>query len=384
MIESQTTTEDIGDAIPQSATGVLTIDLAAICENYRRLHQAGGMRGTAAMVKADAYGLGAEAVAPALARCGARSFFVSTLDEGLALRPCLDAAVPACSIYVLNGPMAGCEALYQEQKLLPVLNSLGQLEAWRRYNKARDQVLPAALHLDTGMSRLGFPPQELEKLAEHQDLLAGTLPVLVMSHLVSSEEADNPLNPRQLEAFKAAIARLPKAPASLANSSGIFLGEDYHFDLVRPGAALFGVNPTPGKTNPMSQVVNLKGKILQVRWIDAPQSVGYGATHKVKRPARIATVAAGYADGAFRSLSNRGKAWAAGREVPVVGRVSMDLLTIDITELHPDALGPGDFVDLLCAEHDVDALAQEAGTIGYEILTGLGRRYHRIYCGGNG
>jgi len=219
---------------------------------------------------------------------------------------------------------------------------------------------------------------------EHQDLLAGTIPVLTMSHLLCAEEADNPANLRQLKAFEAAIARLPKAPASLANSAGIFLGEDYHFDLVRAGVALFGINPTPGKANPMAQVVNLKGKILQVRWIDAPQSVGYGATYKAERPARIATVAAGYADGALRSLSNRGKAWAAGREVPVVGRVSMDLLTIDITELNPDALGPGDFVELICAEHDIDALAREAGTIGYEILTGLGRRYHRTYCGGNG
>ena len=242
-------------------------------------------------------------------------------------------------------------------------------------------MLPAALHLDSGMNRLGFPPQEVEKLIEYPAFLDGTLPILIMSHLVSAEEPENPLNTQQLNAFKAALARLPKAPASLANSSGIYLGDDYHFDMVRPGAALYGINPTPGQANPMAQVVQLKAKILQTRWIDAPQSVGYGALFKASRPARIATLAAGYADGLMRSLSNRARVWAAGREVPVVGRVSMDLLTIDITDIGAELIGPGDTVELIGPNRPIDAVAEDAGTIGYEILTALGNRFHRSYLG---
>jgi alanine racemase len=390
MTESQITTDAIGKDGPQRAmadldhSAVLTVDLAAIVENHRLLHRTSKLRSAAAVLKADAYGLGAERVGPALARAGVRSFFVATLEEGLALRACLDAVVPASSIYVLGGPLPGSESLYQEHHLMPVINSLGQLESWRRFNKAREQVLPAALHIDTGMSRMGFPRQEVEKLAEYPALLEGTLPLLILSHLVAAEEPSHPMNRLQLEAFRAGLALLPKVPASLANSSGIFLGDDYHFDMVRCGAALYGVNPTPGKANPMKQVVQLKAKILQIRWIDAPQSVGYGATHKVSRPARIATISAGYADGLLRSLSNRGKVWAAGREVPVVGRVSMDFLTIDITEIEPDAIAPGDSVEILGSHRDADNLGAEAGTIGYEILTGLGRRYHRVYLNGDG
>ncbi|HMB76718.1 MAG TPA: alanine racemase [Kiloniellaceae bacterium] len=399
MTEPRTTTDDTdkdpapqadGDAAPAARladvghSGVLTVDLAAIVENHRRLHMTSKLRSAAAVVKADAYGLGAERVGPALARAGVRSFFVATLEEGLDLRAALDAAVPACSIYVLGGPLPGSEPLFEEHKLMPVINSLGQLETWRRYNKAREQVLPAALHVDTGLSRMGFPRQEVEKLAEYPALLDGTLPLLIVSHLVAAEEPAHPMNRLQLEAFRAALKLLPSTSASLANSSGIFLGDDYHFNMVRCGAALYGVNPTPGQPNPMTQVVQLKARILQTRWIDAPQSVGYGASHKVSRPTRIATVSAGYADGLFRSLSNRGKVWAAGREVPVVGRVSMDFLTIDITDLEPEAVGAGDFVEILGPNRDIDALAAEAGTIGYEMLTDLGKRYHRVYLQGDG
>jgi len=389
MTEPQITTESApassGPDLTKVGHGaILTVDLAAIVENHRRLHRESKLRSAAAVLKADAYGLGAERVGPALARAGVRSFFVATLEEGLALRAALDPAVPACSIYVLAGLFPGAEPLFQDHHLMPVINSLGQLETWRRYNKAREQVLPAALHVDTGMSRMGFPRQEVLKLAEYPELLDGTLPLLIVSHLVSAEEPDNPMNRLQLEAFKAALELLPKVPASLANSAGIFLGDDFHFNMVRCGAALYGVNPTPGKPNPMKQVVQLKARILQTRWIDAPQGVGYGATHKVSGPARIATVSAGYADGLLRSLSNSGKVWAAGREVPVVGRVSMDFLTIDITEIPPDAIGPGDFVEILGPNQDVDTLGAAAGTIGYEILTDLGKRYHRVYLQGNG
>ena len=201
-------------------------------------------------------------------------------------------------------------------------------------------------------------------------------------HLACGDEPDHPLNRQQRDTFAAALARLPAAPASLAASSGIFLGPDYHFDLVRPGVCLYGVNPQPGHPNPMAPVLQLQAKILQIRDVDTPQTVGYGATHRFAGPTRVATVAAGYADGYPRSLSGRGTAHFRDISVPVVGRVSMDLITLDVTRA-PEAR-PGEMVDLIGPHHDVDALAAEAGTIGYEILTSLGRRYLRHYVNGGG
>jgi alanine racemase len=207
------------------------------------------------------------------------------------------------------------------------------------------------------------------------------VPVCILSHLACAEVADDPKNAEQLTAFKAALGALPRAPVSFCNSSGIFLGPDYHFDLGRPGVALYGANPTPSAANPMRPVVRLQARILQVRAIDAPQTVGYGASHRARGPARIATVAAGYADGYLRSLSSRGHAWVAGHRVPVVGRVSMDLLALDVTAVAPDKLRPGSWAELINEEQDVDAVAREASTIAYEILTSLGARYHRVYVG---
>src|SRR3546814_869267 len=277
--------------------------------------------------------------------------------------------------------MPGAEADYADNNILPVLNSLGEIEAWGGFARQREKALPAAVHLDSGMCHLGLPPAEVERLRGAPDLLAGIVPVCILSHLACAEEPDNPKNAEQLAAFKAALTALPRAPVSFCNSSGIFLGPDYHFDLGRPGVALYGANPTPQAPNPMRPVVRLQARILQVRPIDAPQAVGYGATHRATGPARIATVAAGYADGYLRSLSSHGHAWVAGHRVPVVGRVSMDLLALDVTAIAPDAARPGDWAELISAEHDVDAVAREAGTIGYEILTSLGARYHRVYLG---
>ncbi len=365
--------------VPPRAAGVLTIDLSAIAENYRRLKAAFLEKAVAAVVKADGYGLGAERVAPVLVKAGARSIFVAQLDEALKLRPLLDRCHPAVSLYVLNGLMPGAEADYVDNNILPVLNSLGEIEAWGKLARARGTALPAAVHLDSGMCRLGLPPDEVERLRAAPERLEGVLPTCILSHLACADTPEDPMNAAQLAALKAALTALPRAPVSFCNSSGIFLGRDYHFDLGRPGVALYGVNPTPGAPNPMQPVVRLQAKILQIRQIDAPQTVGYGATHRAAGPARIATVAAGYADGYLRSISNRGHAWVAGHRVPVVGRVSMDLLALDVTGLAPDAVRPGLWAELLNTEQDVDALAQEAGTIGYEILTSLGARYHRVY-----
>ena len=372
-----------GDPEAARAGAILTIDLDALAENYRRLCAELNGVPCAAVVKADGYGLGLTRVAPALFRAGARTFFVAQLGEAIALRGALP---EAAQIYVLNGLAAGPAAEFQAQRVVPVLNSLGEVADWRRAARQgahqAQHELAAALHLDTGISRLGLPARELDTLAAEPERLEGIELSHVMSHLACADAPEHPLNAAQLAEFRAARARLPAAPASLANSSGIFLGPDYHFDLGRPGVALYGINPTPGRPNPMRQVVRLQGKILQVREIDAPRTVGYGATHRAAGPTRVATVAVGYADGYLRSLSNRGSAWLGNQRVPVVGRVSMDLITLDVTGARPDSAHPGALVDLIGPELPVDDVAEAAGTIGYEILTALGQRYHRVYLGG--
>ena len=371
-----------GDPGAARAGAFLTIDLDAVQANYRRLEQELGGVPCAAAIKADAYGLGMGRVAPALAAVGARCFFVALPDEGLALRQDLAESAPEAEIFVLSGPMRGAEADYLAHALIPVLNSLDDLDHWRAVAAREGRPSPAALHVDTGMSRLGLPRDELDVLAADHDRLAGLDLRHVMSHLACADETAHPMNAGQLAEFRAALKRLPRAPASFANSSGIFLGADYHFDLGRPGAAIYGVNPTPGRPSPMSQVVRLQGKILQVREIDAPRTVGYGATHRASGPTRLATVAAGYADGYLRALSNRGVGRIGGVEVPVVGRVSMDLITFDVSAVPAEAARPGATIDLLGPDLGVDELGRRAGTIGYEILTALGGRYHRAYLGG--
>ena len=357
------------------ANAVLEIDLGALVDNWRCLRdrlRPGAICG--GVVKADAYGLGMAAVAPALDAAGCTLFFVAQLAEGVALRQLL----PQAEIAVLNGLLPTSEADFIDHRLIPVLNDLGQIAAWRSLGGGRDAII----HVDTGMARLGLPPSELALLAADKSLLAGINLRAVMSHLACADQPAHPHNARQLAAFRAATAVLPMAPASFANSSGVFLGADYHFDIARPGAAVYGVNPLPGGPNPMAQVVRLKGRILQTRDIDTGESVGYGSTHRRERPGRIATIAVGYADGWLRSLSNRGSVAIAGQRVPVVGRISMDLMTIDVTGLDPQSTRPGAFAELIGPGNDVDAVAAEAGTIGYEVLTALGRRYHRIHTGG--
>ncbi|MFQ5959017.1 MAG: alanine racemase [Alphaproteobacteria bacterium] len=358
------------------AGATLTIDLGAVARNYQGLRERLGGARCAAVVKADAYGLGMAQVAPVLAKAGAETFFVATLDEALALRRDLADA----EIAVLDGALPGTEAEFAANRVTPVLNDLGQIERWAALARERDG-LDAIVHIDTGMNRLGLPAYEARRLAAEPARLDGLNLRLVMSHLACAEERDNPMNAEQRAAFAAQRARLPAAPVSLANSSGIFLGPDYHFDLARPGVALYGVNPTPGRPNPMAEVVRLQAKIIQVRDVDTPQTVGYGAAHRVTAPGRIATVPVGYADGYLRALSNRAFAAVGDVRVAVVGRVSMDLVTLDVSSLPADQARPGATVDLVGGACPVDEVAGWAGTIGYEILTSLGRRYARRYVG---
>ncbi|MBE9555219.1 MAG: alanine racemase [Proteobacteria bacterium] len=361
----------------ENASSILTISLDAIAANYRLLAARAQPAVTAAAIKADAYGLGVAEVSRTLWAEGCRDFFVATIDEGIELRGLLGQA----RIAVLNGLIAGEPALFREHDLIPVLNDLGQIDDWRA-DCRNNGPAAAVLHLDTGMARLGLPPAELDALADDHSRLNGIDLALIISHLSRAGEPDETMSHRQRDDFAAALARLPWAPASLAASSGIFLGPDYLFDMVRPGVCLHGINPRPGQPNPLRAVVRLQAKILQIRDVDTPQTVGYGATHRFAGPGRVATLAAGYADGYPRSLSGCGTAHMGATAVPVLGRVSMDLIAVDVTRV-PEAR-PGDMVDLIGPHHDIDALAEEAGTVGYEILTSLGRRYKRHYLGGDG
>lgn len=359
-----------------SAGALLTIDLGAVCDNWRTLRGMLDGATCGAVVKADAYGLGALKIAPALYRAGCRHFFVAHLTEGMALR---DALAADARIYVLHGAHPGAERLLVKHHLTPVLNSLAQLAAWRDLARDLNQALPGVLQVDTGMARLGLSLEDFDRVAADPAALQGIALQCVMSHLVSAENPHSLVNPAQRALFDNTLRCLPGVKASLANSSGIFLGGDYHFDMVRPGAALYGVAPVAGQTHPLRQVLRLQGKVIQTRHIAAGMSVGYSHTWTASRPSRIATVAVGYADGLLRSLSNRGEVYFEGLRLPVVGNVSMDTITVDVTDVPPTTLLEGALMDLMDPLHGVDAVAERAGTIGYEILTSLGHRYARRY-----
>ncbi len=361
------------------AGAILSIDLDALAENYGILAgQAARGIGCAAVVKADAYGLGVERVAPVLIAAGCRQFFVAQLEEGIRLRGLL----PEAEVHVLGGLLPGLESDFEAHGLTPTLNSLGEIEIWARHARRQEQSLAADLHVDTGMRRLGLPPDELDRLAGEPERLAGIDVSLLISHLACAEQRDHALNAGQLADFRQVRDRLPPCPASFANSSGIFLGPDYHFDLLRPGLALYGANPTPDRETPMRPVVRLQGRIWQVRDARPGETVGYGATYEVTEPTRIATLALGYGDGHPRALSSRGEVFVGGQAAPVIGRISMDSTTIDVSGLPEGQVRPGTLVDVIGPNNPIDAVAASAGTVAYELLTNLGRRYHRTYSGG--
>ncbi len=355
------------------AKAVLTIDLGAICENYHILRrQLNGVE-CAAVVKADGYGLGAVHVGAALAKAGCRTFFVAQLDEGIALRD----VVGDAEIHILNGLAPNAEDVFRAHQLIPVLGSLHDIDIWQAYSRQFD--LPCDIHVDTGMLRLGLPPDELQQIADSPDRIAGLNINTVLSHLASADEPQSTQTGAQLQAFKQARRILPMARASLANSSGVFWGQPFHYDLARPGVALYGVNPTPFNENPMRPCITLLARVVQIRNASTGETVGYGATHKLTRPSKIATLAVGYADGYLRSLSDKAYGYMGETKIPLVGRVSMDLITFDVTDVPGQQCHPGAWVELIGSRHSVDDLAHEAGTIGYEVLTSLGNRYHRIY-----
>jgi alanine racemase len=359
--------------VPPAA--ILDIDLDAVAANWVELGRRHPSGPVAAVVKADAYGLGAGKVVSRLVREGCRHVFTAHPEEALAIRD----IAPGAMLGVLNGLLPGAAALYREKNLLPTLGSLPELAEWRAEAARAGAALPALLHVDTGMNRLGLSVAELDAVAADPSLLEGVDIRFVMTHLVAAEMPGDPVNEAQRRRFAAACARLPPAPKSLANSSGIFLGPDFASDLARPGAALYGINPTPGRPNPMRNPVRLRARVLQVREVAAGETVGYNGQWVAPRPSRIATAALGYADGFLRALGNKARAYFDGSPVPLVGRVSMDLTTFDATD--HTAIGPGAWLELIGAQSTPDDLAVLAGTNGYEILTALGRRYHRRYHG---
>lgn len=357
----------------------LTVDLGAIQRNWQALDRVSAGALTGAAVKADAYGTGLVEVSKALAAAGTRFFFVATADEGLALR----AAVPDSFIFVLNGLYPGSAPLFVGERLMPVLNSVGMLEEWLVACLSRNEALPAALHFDTGMNRLGFRLNETSIVRRMCDEV-GYAPQMVMSHLACADQPQHEKNRTQLALFSSVTAQFPGIPASLANSAATMTSREMHFQMVRPGIALYGGRAVNGRKNPMVPAVTLEAPVLQVRDCKTGESVGYGATYILPRDTRVAIVALGYADGFLRSLSSTnqhagGKAYVRGRLCPALGRVSMDMFAIDITELGNDIPNPGEMVEVLGPHVSVDEQADPAGTIGYEILTSLKGRYTRNY-----
>lgn len=365
------------------AGAIITVDLDALIANYRQLRALASGAEVAGIVKANAYGLGLEAVSRALAHAGCKTYFVADAAEGANLR----AIFPDAPIYVTHGLIAGAGADYRAHGLWPCLGSLAEIEEWRQEAKAAGRALPAALHFDTGLSRLGFDAAETARLLDDRaPQLAGIDVKLVMSHLACSDEPEHTLNAHQFDRFKAIRTVFADVPASFANTAGVLLGADYHFDMVRPGYGLYGGRPVEGQPNPFRPVVRVEARVLQIREVAAGTTAGYGATWVATGPRRLATLSFGYSDGYMRSLASArggGRVHVAGHDAPVAGRVSMDLLTVDLTGLPEGAVRRGDLVELIGPHVTLDEVADRAGTIGYELLTRLGDRAKRHYTGGH-
>lgn len=362
-----------------SAGSRLTIDLDALRENYATVSHRIAPAMCGAVVKANAYGLGALPVVGALRRAGCTRFFTAHLAEALDLAPALD---PTCHVFILNGLDPDCEPLCAEHGFLPVLNSLAQVERWRALAIAQRRRLPAALQVDSGMSRLGLSPIEAATLSETSvrddvDLR------LIMTHLVCADEPDRSENRGQLERFEGIARRFPGVAASIANSGGVFLTRDFHMDIVRCGIALFGIATSSSQSCVLRSVVRLDARVVQIRLIDAGNGIGYGLDHVARRPMRIATIGIGYADGVPRRFSERGGAWYQNHWLPIVGRISMDSLTLDASNLPDDLLHDGAFVEFIGSAQPIEVIAESADTIPYEILTGFGRRHERLYLENN-
>jgi alanine racemase len=370
---------------PRLAGGRLTIDLHALVANYHALQHLCAPAHVAGVLKANAYGLGVEFVAPALLKAGCRHFFVALPEEGRQLR----SFAPDAAIFVLAGLFeAEAAPFYSDSQLIPVLNTEREIAIWEAHCGVVGEALPCAIHVDTGMNRLGLSVEQAIAFAEDNALTEAVKPILLMSHFAAADTPLHPLNRRQIECFQKVRQSYGGIEASLANSAGIFLGKGAHFDLARPGIALYGGAPVTGLKNPMLPVVTAEARIIQIRTVKTGEAVSYGATVTVERPTTVAVATVGYADGFMRSLSGAGvplravasrggHGFVAGRRVPVIGRITMDLTMFDITDCGHDTLQPGDFIELFGSNIPIDEVAGAAGTIAYELLTSLGPRWQR-------
>ncbi|MCP4779379.1 MAG: alanine racemase [Hyphomicrobium sp.] len=379
-VSKRKSSKEVPRNVSAGATGAIVIDLAQIRANWRALAHNVAPAECGAVVKADAYGVGAARIIPALADAGCRSFFVATPEEARDAR----ALATDAAIYVLDGLLPGTARQLVSISATPVLASLGEVREWAAHTSDDTDLPPAALHIDTGLNRLGMRQDEVEELSRDAALLARLRFALVMSHLACADEAGHPMNLEQIDTFNRLRATLPFAPASIVASDGMMLGAEYHCDLVRPGYSLYGGQAAPERLAPVGPVVRVSARILQVRDVARGDRIGYSASYRAHKARRIATVAAGYADGVFRHASSTdeepgGAVSIGGKHAPIVGRVSMDLITVDVTDIDNPAPAPGDWVDLVGPELAIETVGASAMTIGYEVLTRLGSRFHRIY-----
>lgn len=355
----------------------LTVDLGAVATNYRYLQsQLKSGCQAAAVVKADAYGLGAQEITRTLFHAGCRFFYVATVDEALIVRATLDEQeaydIPVAVFYgLMDKP-----DVYAQARLTPVLNRVDEAQIWADFQDKNPHCPRAILHVDTGINRLGLPMAEIDKVK--------SIPFsYIASHFACSDTPDHPQNTEQIRRFEETLTHFPAAQGSFANSCGIFLPQQPHYGQARPGCALYGVNPKPGQPNAMQPVAHLDVRVLQIRSLSPPETVGYGAEGVISAPTRLATLAFGYADGYHRQAQSRGKVYTqSGQALPVIGRVSMDLVTVDAS--HAPDLSEGDWVEVLGHQQSVDDVAEQMDTIGYEVLTSLGKRYQRLYTSSQG
>ena len=371
----------MSDSLSAEATGILTVDLAALTANWKALAKRAERAKCAAVVKADAYGVGLEQAAQALAKAGCDTFFVATFDEALRLRTIM----PSVTIYLLNGLNPGSAELVCGIDVRPVLGSMAEIEEWEAHADETGEEAPAAIHIDTGMNRHGLSLLEAQALAPRLVTEEITFkPALIMSHLACADEPSHEMNKQQIETFSNIIKKFPGMPAWLCNFAGLRAFPDAHFDLVRPGVSLYGGRALNAGENPMQPVVKLQARIVTIREAKAGTTVGYGARLKLSRDSRLAIISAGYADGIFRAAGSSDNkkgadAIVAGTRCNVAGRISMDLMAVDVTDVPADKVKRGDLVTLLGDGITVDDLAGHARTIGYEVLTSLGRRWKRVY-----
>jgi len=364
---------EVAGSSASRAGGRLSVDLDSLAANYLSLASQAAPARCSAVVKANGYGLGMEPVARRLAASGCDCFFVASLAEGQSLRK----VIPAADIYVLEGVWPEQPEAFAAADLLPVINSPAQLALWAGSGDRRRCIV----QVDTGMSRLGFTPAELRHLAVDTSALEAIRVDYLMTHLACADEPEHPLNRQQIGLFDELRGLLPDLPTSVGNTAAVLSGHGLCGDLVRPGIGLYGGNPAPGSKCHLQRVATLEGRVLQIREVPAATPVGYGAEYRARGQTRLATLGLGYADGYPRSLGNRGYGVVQGQRVPVVGRVSMDSLVVDVTRLGTGSLSPGDFVQLLGEDVDIDELARLGGTISYELLTGLSARLERRYVG---